>query len=149
MHKTLIYVMYNNICNKNYHILKNLLKVKSNYPNDSNRQVNVRPSLYYKLRHESFIIKFLSEKRFSMHFAHSFIMNGKNSHGRIGRKQSKRSGKTSCMRRRVREKIRIHLHFTAFFLPNYDHSKLYGALFVSLHKITPHSCRFPKESHCM
>ena len=64
-HKTLIYVMYNNICNKNYHILKNLLKVKLNYPNDSNRQVNVRPSLYYKLRHESFIIKFLSEKRFN------------------------------------------------------------------------------------
>ena len=89
------------------------------------------------------------QKKDSMHFAHSFIMNGKNSHGRIGRKQSKRSGKTSCMRRRVREKIRIHLHFTAFFLPNYDHSKLYGALFVSLHKITPHSCRFPKESHCM
>ena len=54
------------------------------------------------------------QKKDSMHFAHSFIMNGKNSHGRIGRKQSKRSGKTSCMRRRVREKIRIHLHFTAF-----------------------------------
>ena len=50
---------------KNYYNLKNLLKVKSNYPNDSNRQTNVRPSLYYKLRHESFIIKFLSEKRFN------------------------------------------------------------------------------------
>ena len=61
----LVYVMYHNICNKNCYILKNLLKVKSNYPNDSNRQVNVRPSLYYKLRHESFIIKFLSEKRFN------------------------------------------------------------------------------------
>lgn len=71
-HKTPIYVMYHNICNKNYYTLKNLLKVKSNYPNDSNRQVNVRPSLYYKLRHESFIIKFLSEKD-SMHFAHSLI----------------------------------------------------------------------------
>ena len=53
------------VCNKNHYTMKNLLKVKSNYPNDSNRQVNVRPSLYYKLRHESFIIKFLSEKRFN------------------------------------------------------------------------------------
>ena len=131
---------------KNHYTLKNLLKVKSNYLNDSNRQVNVRPSLCYKLSLSS---SNFCQKKDSMHFAHSFIMNGKNSHGRIGRKQSKRSGKTSCMRRRVREKIRIHLHFTAFFLPNYDHSKLYGALFVSLHKITPHSCRFPKESHCM
>ena len=38
-------------------------------------------------------------------------------------------------RRRGRKKIRIHLHFYSFFLPNYDHGKLYGVMLMAYNKL--------------